>query len=154
MIEPAYLRAAELFENALINAGFITEAGGLKIDPPSAFEPSGDERVLITAASLVKVQTQSVRQMLGGPAPRHVVERQCRLELAIAGPNRGMRLAINSDMLDALAVLPNAYPTLDGMAERFELDDQTDDDLPPNGVSVALNFTIRVRSGDKLGRTP
>lgn len=154
MIEPAYLRAAELFRGALLNAGFITEAFALKIDPPGAFEPSGDERVLITAASLVKVQTQPVRQILGLPQPRYVIERQCRLELAIAGPNRGMRLAVNSDTLDALAVLPDLNPTLDGLAERFELDDQTDDDLPPNGVSVALNFTIRVRSGDKLGRTP
>lgn len=154
MIEPAYLRAAELFENALINAGFIIEAGGLKIDPPAAFEPSGDERVLITAASFVKVQTGPVRRILGRPEPRYVIERQCRLELAIAGPNRGMRLAINEDMLATLAVLPDQYPTLDGMAERFNLVDQTDDDLPPNGITVSLNFTIRVRSGDPLGRTP
>ena len=154
MIEPAYLRAAELFEQALISAGFITEAGALKIDPTAAFEPSGDERVLITAASLVKVQTQSVRQIIGLPAPRHIVERQCRLELGIAGPRRDMRIAIDSDMLDALALLPNAHPTLDGLAERFTLDDQTDDDMPPNGVSVTLSFTIRVRSGDPLGRTP
>lgn len=153
MIEPAYSRLAEVLAQALFVANFLSDPAELKIDPPGAFEPSGDERVLITAASLVKVQTQSVRQMLGRPLPRYVVERQCRLELALAGPSRGLRLAINEDLLAAIATLPGSHPTLDGLAERFVLNDQTDDDLPPNGVTVSINFTIRVRSGDPLGRT-
>lgn len=153
MIEPAYERLAELVEEVLIGAGFVIEPGGLKVDPTAAFEPQGDERQIVTAASLVKVQTQSVRQILGRAAPRHVVERQCRIELAMVGPNKGLRLTINDKMLMALALLPNEHPTLDGLAERLILLDQTDDDLPPNGVSVTLTFTIRVRSGDPLGRT-
>ena len=153
MIEPAYERLAELVEEVLIGAGFVTEPGGLKVDPTAAFEPQGDEHQIVTAASLVKVQTQSVRQILGRAAPRHVVERQCRIELAMVGPNKGLRLMINDEMLMALALLPNEHPTLDGLAERLILLDQTDDDLPPNGVSVTLTFTIRVRSGDPLGRT-
>ncbi len=154
MIEPAYLRLAELIEQVLINAGLITEAGGLKIDPPGSFEPSGDERVLVTAASFVKVQTAPIRRTLGRAEPRYIIERHCRLELAMAGPNKGMRLAINDDMLASLSLLPDQYPTLDGLSERLNLIDQTDDDLPPNGITVTLNFTIRVRSGDPLGRTP
>ena len=153
MIEPAYERLAEIIEGVLIGAGFVTEAGGLKVDPPAPFEPSGDERQLITAASIVKVQTQSVRQILGRPLPRYVIERQCRVELAMAGPNRFGRMMINDDMLAGLARLPNDHPTLDGLAERLILVDQADDDLPPNGVTVTLTFTIRVRSGDPLGRT-
>ena len=153
MIEPAYERLGELVEAVLIGSGFVTEPGGLKVDPTAAFEPSGEERQLITAASMVKVQTQSVRQILGRPVPRHVVERQCRIELAMAGPNKGLRLMINDEMLAALALLPNSHPTLDGLAERLVLVDQADDDLPPNGVTVTLTFNIRVRSGDPLGRT-
>ena len=74
--------------------------------------------------------------------------------MALAGPSRGLRLVINETTLNAVAVLPNANPTLDGMAERFVLGEQQDEDLPPNGVSVTLDFIIRVRSGDPLGRTP
>lgn len=153
MIEPAYRRLVELVEAALIRAEFLTEPDGLKVDPPAPLEPSGDERQVMTYASLVKVQTQVVRQILGRPAPRYVIERHCRLELAIYGPNQDQRLFISDDMLATLALLPNEHPTLDGFAERLILVDQTDDDLPPNGVTVTLTFTIRVRSGDPLGRT-
>lgn len=151
MIEPAYSRLAEIIARIITESGF---AADLKVDPPSPFTPSGNERHLVFAASLVAVQTQSVRQIIGRPVPRHVVERQCRLELAVAGPARREGLEISALLLSALAVMPGLNPTLDGTAERLVLVDQTDDDLPPNGLSVFLNFLIRVRSGDPLGRTP
>lgn len=151
MIEPAYAHLATLIADCLVATGFETD---LKLDPPAPFTPTGDERRLVFAAALVTVGTQSVRQIIGRPIPRHVVERQCRVELAVAGPARAQRLTINQNVLDALAVLPGMNPTLDGLAERFLLIDQTDDELPPNGISVFLNFLIRVRSGDPLGRTP
>lgn len=151
MIEPAYTRLGILIGQTLAGNNF---GAPLKIDPPAPFTPSGNERSLVFAAALVSVQTASVRQILGRPIPRHVVERQCRVELAVAGPARAEGLQINADVLNALAVLPGLNPTLDGKAERFLLIDQTDDELPPNGLSVFLNFLIRVRSGDPLGRTP
>ena len=151
MIEPAYTRLGCLLAETLAANAFGSE---LKIDPPAPFTPAGDERHLVFAAALVSVRTRSVRQIIGRPVPRHVIERDCRLELAVAGPARDQGLYISQITLDALAVLPGLNPTLDGKAERFELVDQTDDELPPNGLSVFLNFIIRVRSGDPLGRTP
>ncbi len=150
MIEPAYAQLASSLATSLATNGF---SAPLKIDPPAPFTPTGDERHLVFAAALVNVRTQSVRQILGRPIPRHVVERECRLELAVAGPARSQGLVINQMVLDALAVLPGLDPTLGGKAERCVLTDQTDDELPPNGLSVFLNFLIRVRSGDPLGRT-
>ena len=153
MIEPAYAALGARIADALVAAEFLPVATDLQIDPPAPFTPTGDERTLIQAAALVKVQTGSVRQLLGGPAARHVVERQCRLELAIAGPDRLRRESRVEAALLGLATLPNLFPTLSGKAERLILGEQTDDELPPNGVSFFLNFTIRVRSGDSLGRT-
>lgn len=154
MIEPAYEELARLIAGALCAAQFIDKASDLKIDPEAPFTPSGDERDLVRAAALMKARTGSVRQLLGGQAPRHVVERQCQLEMAIAGPSRVLKAARVSEALVLLAGLPNAHPTLGGRAERLILGEQTDDDLPPNGVTFTLTFTIRVRSGDPLGRTP
>ncbi|MEJ8403854.1 hypothetical protein WKI27_00655 [Brevundimonas vesicularis] len=154
MIEPAYQQLASDVAAALVAAGFINVAADLKIDPPAPFTPTGDERTLITAAALVKVRTNPVRQLMGGPTVRYVVERQCQLELAIAGPERLRRDSRVEDALAALAVLQDINPTLSGKAERLVLGEQTDDELPPNGVSFLITFTIRVRSGDALGRTP
>lgn len=59
------------------------------------------------------------------------------------------------DILDAIAPVGgviggNAYL----LAERLILGEQTDDELPPNGQTFFITFTIRVRSSDALGRTP
>lgn len=102
----------------------------------------------------MKLGTAPVRHILGGSATRYVIDRQCRLELAAAGPARLMRSLRVNEVLDAVAVIPGRNPTLSGKAERLILGEQTDDELPPNGVSLFLTFTIRVRSGDALGRTP
>lgn len=154
MIEVAYQAFADVAAQALMQAGFIGTPAALKIDPPAPFTPTGDEKVLVRAASLVKVRTLPVRQLLGGPQPRFVVERQCRLELALAGPQRLLRETTTDEVLAVLATLPQAYPTLTDTAERFVLVEQTDDELPPNGVSFFITYTVRVRSGDALGRTP
>lgn len=154
MIEAAYTRLGERLAASLVATGFLPQVTDLKIDPPGPFTPIGDEKTLIRAASLVTVRTASVRQMIGRPIPRHVVERQCRLELALAGPARLRAQGIQSDTLNAVAVLPGLNPTLDGLAERLVLGEQQDEDLEPNGLAVMLDFIIRVRSGDPLGRTP
>lgn len=154
MIEPAYQQLAASIADALISAGFIGAVGDLKIDPPAPFTPTGDERSLVQAAALVKVRTAPARQLLGGPRVRYVVERQCQLELAIWGPERLRRENRVEDALFVLALLQDNVPTLSGTAERLVLGEQTDDELPPNGVSFLITFTIRVRSGDALGRTP
>lgn len=154
MIEPAYQQLASCVADVLLAAGFISTVADLKIDPPAPFTPTGNERSLVQAAALVKVRTNPVRQLMGGPQVRYVVERQCQVELAIAGPDRLRRENRVEDALVGLAQLQDQFPTLSGTAERLVLGEQTDDDLPPNGVSFFITFTIRVRSNDALGRTP
>ena len=153
MIEPAYSALADAIAADLVAAEFLPTVGVMEVDPSSPFTPTGDERELVRAAALVKVGTGVVRPLLGRSAPRYVVERQCRLELALAGPARLLRDEIADKALARLAQLPARLPTLDGAAERLVLGEQTDDELPPNGISLFLTFTIRVRSGDPLGRT-
>lgn len=154
MIEPAYEELACRIAEALDGAGFTSAGWALKVDPTAPFTPSGDERTLVQAAALVKLKTGAVRQLLGGPAPRYIVERECRVELAVAGPDRLRRESRVAEALAGLALIQDQYPTLSGRAERLILGEQTDDELPPNGVAFFLTFTIRVRSGDALGRTP
>ncbi|WP_295707330.1 hypothetical protein [uncultured Brevundimonas sp.] len=154
MIEAAYQALATAAAQALLQVGFITAPTDLKVDPAAPFTPTGEEKVLVRAAALVKVRTNPVRQLLGGKGPRYVVERQCRLELALAGPDRLLRAATMDAVLALLATLPEVDPTLSGAAERLILVEQADDELPPNGVSFFITYTVRVRSSDALGRTP
>lgn len=154
MIETAYEELALRVSEALNATEFLQDLTDLKIDPSAPFTPTGNERTLVTAASLVKLRTGSVRQLLGGPAPRHVVERECRLEMALAGPDRLLRAYRIDSALGRLALLSATFPTLSGKAERLIVGEQTDDELEPNGLAFFLTFTIRVRSGDPLGRTP
>lgn len=153
MIEPAYSALAAQIAADLVATDFLPVVDDLMVDPEAPFEPAGDERELVRAAALVKVRTGVVRTLLGGSGPRYVIERECRLELALAGPARLLRDDVADATLGLLAQLPARAPTLGGVAERLILGEQTDDELPPNGISLFLNFTIRVRSGDPLGRT-
>ena len=152
-IETAYQALATLLRGTLVGTGFLSAPELLEIDPESPFAPDGDETSLVTAAALVKVQTGPVRTMLGGGSPRYVVERRAMLDLAVAGPARAERLALDAATLNALAVLAETDPRLGGTCERFTLVEQTDDELPPNGVTVAITWALRVRSSDPLGRT-
>ncbi|ADL00697.1 hypothetical protein [Brevundimonas subvibrioides] len=152
-IETAYATLAERLEQTLRATLFMPDTAVLEIDPESPFEPSGDETDRVSAAALVKVRTYVARQAVGRPAGarRYVVERECRLELALAGPNREARLAVDLETLSALAMLPEQDPTLGGTVERFLMGEMTDEDLPPNGIATFLTFVLRVRSGDPLG---
>lgn len=154
MIENAYLALAERLALALVACGFLDAVGELQVDPAAIFTPTGDEEDLLRVASLVQLQTTPVRQILGRASPRYVVDRQCRLELAMAGPARLQNDALFNSALAAVAILPAAAPTLGGTAERLTLGERTDEDLPPNGTAVSLTFTLRVRSSDPLGCTP
>lgn len=154
-VETAYAALAARVAAALVAAGLLAAPGDLQIDPESRIEPAGDETEFVTAAALVKVRTAPVRQMLGRPAnaPRYVVERECRVELALVGPEKAQRDTIAAAVLTALAALPGLHPTLDGAAERLLLTEQGDDELPPNGLTLSITYTLRLRSSDPLGRT-
>lgn len=154
MIDAAYTALADRLAAALVACEFISQVSELKVDPSAVFEPDGDEETLITVASLSQLQTAPVRTMIGGSSPRYVVERQCRLELAMAGPERLMSEPLIKAALAAVAIIPAAAPTLGGAAERITLGQREDEDLPPNGTALSLTFTLRVRSGDPLGCTP
>jgi len=152
MIETAYAALAAALSSALIAADFINQIADLKIDPTAAFEPNGDEATLIKHAALLSVRTNIVRTLLGGPKPRYVIERECRLELAACGPaSDAARKAALIAAQQAVVALAVDRPTLSGAAERLALTEQTTDELPPNGEVVLLTFILRVRSGDPLG---
>lgn len=152
-LETAYAALAAELQTRLRETEFLSPTGVIQIDPDSPFEPSGEEEDLVVSAALVKVRTYVARQSIGRPAGarRYVVERECRLELGLAGPNRVRRLELEPATLAAVALLPETDPTLGGACERLILTERTDDELPPNGVAVFLTFILRVRSGDPLG---
>lgn len=154
-IETAYTALGDMLDEALALAGFITE-GALKRDPQNRWEPEGEETEVQTAAALFSLNTEAVRTLLGGGVRRFVVERTCRLELAAVGPvpagedNHETRLLA---VLDLVAPLSEADPTLGQTCERLVLTTLEDEDLDPGGLKKAITFTIRLRSGDRLGRT-
>lgn len=152
----AYAVLAERLQERLRDTAFLNHDQRLEVDPEAPFQPEGDETSIVRAAALVHVRTSVVRQILGRPLEqrRYVVERECRLELAIAGPSRDVRLAIDSETLTALATFADSDPLLGGAVERITLGEQTEDELPPNGTATFVTFILRVRSGDPLGRTP
>lgn len=154
-IETAYAAFTAAIGAALAHddVGFIASAGALNVDPEAPVELAGDVEDIETAATVEKAETRPVRQILGRPEQRWVVERLCRVELQAAGPARAARLEVDARAVTTLAVLPNASPTLGGACERWMLVGVEDEILPPNGVAKILNFTIRVRSGDPLGMT-
>lgn len=148
---------------ALFGAGFISVVGDLEDEPEGAWEPedpTGDDddpdAGVKTAAALFPLEANPVRQLMGGGVRRWVVELPCRLELAVVGP-----VAEGSDShktliraaLDAVAVLPADDPTLTQTCERLEIGGGVYEDLPPSGLKMMIDFTIRLRAGDPLGRT-
>lgn len=152
-IETAYAAFAEAVGDALVEAGYLSAAADLQIDPEALVEPTGEETSVQRSATLEKIQTGPVRQILGRPERRWVVERSCRVELMAAGPARVTRLEIDAAAVSALATLANDLPTLSGACERLTLTGVEDEPVPPNGVSKIFTFTLRVRSGDPLGTT-
>lgn len=155
-IEPAYAALADLIAARLVACGFLERAAALKIDPPAPYCPSGEETELQTSAALVQAETKPVRTLLGIQPPRYVVERECQLELTVAGPEldldgRGRQLMQEGGAV--LALLVRDDPTLGGSCERCDLTGRTDQEVPPNGVGVVLTFVLRVRAADALGLT-
>lgn len=153
-IEAAYRELARVIAAALVGCSFVRTDPDLRVDPPSSFEPQGYEEHLVTNAALLKLSTQPVRQMLGRPVPRYAVERQVRLELAAAGPEKAVWEQALADAVTACAPIAALNPTLNGLCERLEVSTEETDDLPPDGQKAFLLFTLRLRSGDPLGRTP
>ena len=152
-IETAYSAFAEAVATALVTAGYLSQPAGLQIDPESLVEPTGEETSVQRSATLEKIQTGPVRQILGRPERRWVVERSCRVEMMACGPARAPRLEVDAAAVAALATLANVAPTLSGACERLTLTGVEDEPVPPNGVSKIFTFTLRVRSGDPLGTT-
>jgi hypothetical protein len=152
-IETAYAALAVAVAAALAHddVGFIGTPARLQVDPEAPIEAGGDPDAFETAASIETLQTGPVRQILGRPEPRWVVERLCRVELQAVGPERAERLSAIAAAAAALAVLPNSLPTLSGACERLILTGVEDSVFEPNGVGKILAFTLRVRSGDPLG---
>lgn len=141
---------------ALVGGAFIPTAEALALNPDGPCEPNGDETEVQTSAQLFTLDVRKVRPLMGSGMPRWVVDRTCRLELAVFGPvpagqdDHPARLAA---ALNLVAAISADSPTLGGTCERFEITGQEDDDLPPNGQKVSLGFTYRLRAGDPLGRT-
>jgi hypothetical protein len=152
-IDDAYAAFADALAAALVESGYLADATELQVDPESLIEPTGDETDIVRTAALEKIQTGPVRQILGLPSQRYVVERQCRVELMASGPAREDRLEVDAAAVAAVAVLPNTLPTLGGACERLLLTGVEDEPVAPNGVAKIFTFTIRVRSGDPLGMT-
>jgi hypothetical protein len=153
-IEIAYATLAGEIAGRLVGAGVVTRAEALEVDPMAPTEIDGEETDLTSAAILLKLSTAPVRTLIGKGVPTYVVERQARLELAVAGPDRDVIDRLLADGLAALAPIGTLDPTLGGAAERCGLNGSEDADFPPNGRKVFLGFFVRVRSGDPLGLTP
>ena len=154
-MDRAYQALAEELQRRLRAGGVLGQTEVLEVDPEAAFEPNGEEGELVTAASLFQVETRQVRALLGAPRPIYVVERECRLELACAGPpsRRRERLETFAIGLASCAAVIAEDPTLDTACERLELLNRLDQDLPPNGTAAILGFVLRVRAGDPIGLT-
>lgn len=154
-IETAYAAFATALRAALLAAEFIAAEGSLLVDPEYDWSPEGGETDPVSAAALFRLETKPIRPLMGGGAPRYLVERTCQLELASAGPlpdgqTHEARLAA---AVVAAGAIPGSDPTLGQTCERLELTTLADDDLPPNGLRKAMTFTIRLRAGDPLGLT-
>ena len=150
-IDRAYAALAAALTGALVGSGLLESAEKFEIDPASPMEPTGEADEVFRWAGLVRLPTTVQRQMLGSGAGRFVVEMDARLELAVAGPEKAWRDQVWAAALPALSNLPEADPTLGGTAERFWISAFEPDDFPPNGAQALVTFTLRVRSGDRLG---
>lgn len=153
-IDTAYAAFTDAVAAALVEAGFLDQAPDLNIDPEDMVEPTGDELVTTRAATVEKGETAPVRQILGRPEQRWVVERTCRVELLQYGPASDQRRTVDADAIVAIAGLASSLPTLGGACERLLLSESEQTPVEPNGVARSFTFTLRVRSGDPLGTRP
>lgn len=153
-IEPAYAAFVAAVATSLVEAGFLSAAGKLEVDPEDLIEPDGSALETKRSASVEKGETAPVRQMLGRPEQRWIVERTCRVELLQYGPAQEQRHEVDAAAVAAMARIAVDLPTKPGVFERLFLDSSEFTPVDPNGASYAFTFRIRVRSGDPLGVTP
>lgn len=155
-VDTAYEALRAALETALLAAGFIADGEALKDEPEGPWEPEGDVDGVQVGAALFPLEVVPVRQLMGGTVRRWVVELPCRGEFAIFGNvadgEDSHRVRMRS-ALDEMAVLPSTDPTLTQTVERLEIGGATYEDLPPSGLKMLVEFTLRLRSGDPLGRT-
>lgn len=155
-IDTAYAALCAKLAEDLVTAGFLARPEALEVDPAGACAPGGDETAVQTSAQIFSLSIDPVRQLMGGAVSRWVVDAQYRLELAAFGPSAEgeetykQRLAA---AMTAVALVVADDPTLGQTCERLIASSSEDDDLPPNGMKVAVPLTIRLRAGDPYGRT-
>lgn len=155
-IETAFAGLKTALADALVADGFLAAPADLKVDEPAPSEAQA-VGVLKTWAALTRGEVTTARTLIGTVPPRYVVELTCELTLVAHGRTASGTPTVESLLSDALAaVAPIAAvnPTLTGACERVELVEMTSEALPPSGRYDRLMFTLRVRSGDPLGRTP
>lgn len=160
-IELAYEALGAKLAAALVAAEFLLATTDFVLNPTSPFEPTepdaeddgeGEPTVQVTA-SLVKLKTGPVRQILGRPTQRFVVERLCLLELSVFGGDAARQAALYDAAITAAAGVPVAFSTLEGLCEMLLIAEAEDDAIAPSGDVTSITFSIRLRSGDPLGRT-
>ena len=154
-IETAYAAFATALRACMTAGGFLSNGALMLVDPEYDWEPEGGETEPVSAAALFRLETKPIRPLMGGGAPRYLVERTCQLVVASAGPlaEGQTHEARLTAVVDAAAAIPGSDPTLGQTCERLTLVELADDELAPNGARKAVTFTIRLRAGDPLGRT-
>jgi hypothetical protein len=153
-VPETFAMLGSIVSDTLTDTGFIPDAAGVAIDDPDAVGPNGDEEVFLTWAALTRGETRTVRTILGRPKPRYVVEHRASLEMAWAGPDRQSGAEKLAQALAAIAALPGDNPTLSDTAERFFIEEGSEEGLSPNGWRTTLTCAFRIRSSDPLGLTP
>ena len=148
----AYQALGRTLQQGLVAAGVLANPSAFVLDPSVPLEPAEGSPTLIAAAGLVGLETSAEARFIGSPR-RYQVERQARLELAVAGPDPAARAAVVARALTALARIPEVDPTLNGLCERLEVLALEDEDWPPDGQKILITFLLRVRSADALGMT-
>lgn len=156
-------RLAEALSSVVVATGF-SSAGVLVTDDRSILEgDDGDagedetDAAHQTVAALFSGAPQAIRQLSGGARSHYVVEGVFDLELASWGGKPAAfadHRALLNAVLDQLAILPEDDPTLGMTCERLTLVDMEDDDFEPGGLKRRVSFVIRLRAGDRFGRTP
>lgn len=156
-------RLAEAIGAIVTTTGF-SSAGLLVTDDRSVLEgddgeaDDGDaEAAHQTLAALFTGDVEPVRQLSGGGRSHYVVEGSFELELASWGrtpTGHASHKALLNTVLDRLAVLPEDDPTLGLTCERLMLGATEEDDFEPGGLKRRVTFVIRLRAGDRYGRTP
>lgn len=154
-IEVAYAAFGDQLAAALVAAEFLTATDLFKVDPAEPIEVDGDATGW-TAATMLNMGTVPARTLIGGGAPRFVVERQVRVEIAATAQDKtalDAKIAAGSSAVVAFVGV-GADLTLGGRLERLTVTSAEVEDLAPMGQKLFITFALRLRAGDPLGLTP